>query len=184
MVEPLVLGGVGLTRTADRHSRREPDGLEQRVGHIGAAEQERVVPQHRDGGLCGGVVPQHAVEPPEAAAGPDDVAFDHAALCDETGDGRVVRADIGRHNALDKLFGHCLRRGLSTKRRIIAFSGRLSSEVVLKAAKIGCPILLSKSAPTDLALRLADDLGITCVGFIRADSLNVYTHPQRIVMPM
>ncbi|QTH43619.1 formate dehydrogenase accessory sulfurtransferase FdhD [Cohnella sp. LGH] len=108
----------------------------------------------------------------------------HAALCDETGDGIVVRADIGRHNALDKLFGHCLRRGLSTKRRIIAFSGRLSSEVVLKAAKIGCPILLSKSAPTDLALRLAVDLGITCVGFIRADSLNVYTHPQRIVMPM
>jgi len=107
----------------------------------------------------------------------------HAALCDEAGDGIVVRADIGRHNALDKLFGHSLRHGVATKRRIIAFSGRLSSEVVLKAAKIGCPILLSKSAPTDLALRLADDLGITCVGFIRADSLNVYTHPERIVLP-
>ncbi len=103
----------------------------------------------------------------------------NAALFDEAG-GMVARSDIGRHNALDKLFGHCLRNRMSAKERVIAFSGRLSSEVVLKAAKIGCPIVLSKSAPTDLALRLADDLGLTCVGFIRADSLNVYTHPERI----
>lgn len=92
-----------------------------------------------------------------------------------------VRSDIGRHNALDKLFGYTLRHRIQTKRCVIAFSGRLSSEVVLKAAKIGCPILLSKSAPTDLALRLAEDLGITCVGFIRADSMNVYTRRERIV---
>lgn len=103
----------------------------------------------------------------------------NAALFDRDG-GMVVRADIGRHNALDKLYGHCLRGRLPTKERIIAFSGRLSSEVVLKVAKIGCPILLSKSAPTDLALRLADDLGITCAGFVRGDSMNVYTHPNRI----
>ncbi|XID93011.1 formate dehydrogenase accessory sulfurtransferase FdhD [Paenibacillaceae bacterium WGS1546] len=104
----------------------------------------------------------------------------NAALFDEDGEGMEVRTDIGRHNALDKLFGHCLRHGVATKHRIIAFSGRLSSEVVLKAAKIGCPILLSKSAPTDLALRLAEDLGITCVGFIRSDSMNLYTHAWRI----
>lgn len=105
----------------------------------------------------------------------------NAALVDESG-AAEMRTDIGRHNALDKLFGHCIRNRISAKNRAIVFSGRLSSEVVLKAAKIGCPLLLSKSAPTDLALQLADDLGITCVGFIRADALNVYTHPYRILM--
>lgn len=91
-----------------------------------------------------------------------------------------VMTDIGRHNALDKLYGYCLLNGLKTSDKAIVFSGRLSSEVVLKAAKMGCGILLSKSAPTDLALRLADDLGITCVGFIRNGKCNVYTHRERI----
>ncbi len=103
----------------------------------------------------------------------------NAALCTED-DLFEVRSDIGRHNTLDKLYGHCLRNRIPTKPCVIVFSGRLSSEVVLKTAKIGCPILLSKSAPTDLALRLAEDLGITCVGFIRAESMNIYTHRERI----
>ncbi|WP_219835153.1 formate dehydrogenase accessory sulfurtransferase FdhD [Paenibacillus sp. R14(2021)] len=104
----------------------------------------------------------------------------NAALC--TSSALIaVRADIGRHNALDKLFGYALQQRLPAADKIIAFSGRLSSEVVLKAAKIGVGILLSKSAPTDLALKLADDLGITCVGFIRGGDMNVYTHGYRIV---
>jgi len=92
----------------------------------------------------------------------------------------VARSDIGRHNALDKLYGHCLRHRVPLKDKALVFSGRVSSEVLLKTAKIGIGLLLSKSAPTQLALQLAEDLGITVIGFIRGDSFNVYTHPERL----
>ncbi|SDO01584.1 FdhD protein [Paenibacillus sp. yr247] len=103
----------------------------------------------------------------------------NAALC-TANELLLSRADIGRHNALDKIYGHLLRQQIPVRDKVIAFSGRVSSEVALKAAKIGVGILLSKSAPTDLTLRLAHDLGITVVGFIRRDQLTVYTHPERI----
>ncbi len=92
----------------------------------------------------------------------------------------AVRIDIGRHNTLDKLYGHALRHGWSLSERVVAFSGRISSEVLLKVAKMGAPVLLSKSAPTDLALRLAEELGVTTVGFLRGASMNVYTYPERL----
>ncbi|MFC4619927.1 formate dehydrogenase accessory sulfurtransferase FdhD [Camelliibacillus cellulosilyticus] len=92
----------------------------------------------------------------------------------------AVRTDIGRHNALDKLYGFILAHRVSIKEGVIAFSGRISSEVVLKVAKMGIGLLLSKSAPTDLALKLASDLNITVIGFIRGERLNIYTHPERL----
>ncbi|HEU4963497.1 MAG TPA: formate dehydrogenase accessory sulfurtransferase FdhD [Bacilli bacterium] len=104
----------------------------------------------------------------------------NAALCDLNGP-LVTRMDIGRHNALDKVYGYGLQHGVDTADKIIAFSGRVSSEVLLKVAKIGSPILLSKSAPTELALELAEELGIAVVGFVRRDGLNVYTCRERIV---
>ncbi|WP_085505339.1 formate dehydrogenase accessory sulfurtransferase FdhD [Thalassobacillus devorans] len=105
----------------------------------------------------------------------------NAAIC--TGDEMIVgRADIGRHNALDKLYGHCLLNQISVRDKVLVFSGRISSEVLTKAAKIGVGIVLSKSAPTDLAIDLAHDLNITAVGFIRGGSFNVYSHPERITM--
>ncbi|WP_322905733.1 formate dehydrogenase accessory sulfurtransferase FdhD [Paenibacillus campi] len=102
-----------------------------------------------------------------------------AALCDADGV-LLARSDIGRHNALDKIYGWCLKNELNLQGKIIAFSGRISSEILTKVSKIGCEIILSKSAPTELALDLADHLGITTVGFIRGESCNVYTHPQRM----
>ncbi|GGH86305.1 FdhD protein [Pullulanibacillus pueri] len=103
-----------------------------------------------------------------------------AALCDINGM-LLSRMDIGRHNALDKIYGYCLKNDISIKGKIIAFSGRISSEILLKVAKIGCEMVLSKSAPTALALELAEGLGITTVGFIRNDSFNIYTKPERII---
>jgi len=92
----------------------------------------------------------------------------------------TIRTDIGRHNALDKVYGDILKNRIPLKDKVIVFSGRISSEVLLKVSKIGVGIILSKSAPTDLALKLADDLGITAIGFIRNDKMNIYTHPERI----
>lgn len=102
-----------------------------------------------------------------------------AALCDPQ-DFMLTRMDIGRHNALDKIYGYCLKNGIAVNDKVIVFSGRISSEILLKVAKIGCEVVLSKSAPTELAITLAEELGITTVGFIRGQSFNVYTHPERI----
>jgi FdhD protein len=92
----------------------------------------------------------------------------------------AIRTDIGRHNALDKIYGSILVNKTPLSDKVIVFSGRISSEVLLKVSKIGVGIIISKSAPTDLALKLADDLGITAVGFVRGSKMNIYTHPQRI----
>jgi FdhD protein len=106
----------------------------------------------------------------------------HAAGLFET-DGRVVavREDVGRHNALDKLIGSRVRlRELPLWDRILMVSGRVSFEIVQKAAVAGIPIICAVSAPSDLAVRLADRLGVTLVGFLRGDGFNVYSHDGRI----
>ena len=103
-----------------------------------------------------------------------------AALCDKK-NLNVFSEDIGRHNAIDKIFGQCIWEGISTNNQIILTSGRISSEIVIKIARNNVPVLASKSAPTDTAVKLADMLGITLVGFVRGMRMNVYSHHQRIV---
>ncbi len=102
-----------------------------------------------------------------------------AALCD-TGSILLFNEDIGRHNAIDKIFGECILRDISVADRIIITSGRVSSEILLKVAKRNIPILISKSAPTDLGVRLAHDLGITLIGFVRGERMNVYANEWRV----
>ncbi|MHB8156541.1 MAG: formate dehydrogenase accessory sulfurtransferase FdhD [Desulfocucumaceae bacterium] len=88
--------------------------------------------------------------------------------------------DIGRHNAVDKILGHCFLGEIPLSDKVMVISGRVSSEILIKVARMGVPFLISRSAPTDLALEMADYLGITVAGFARGDRVNIYTHPERI----
>jgi FdhD protein len=92
-----------------------------------------------------------------------------------------VREDVGRHNAMDKVLGRAMLDGLlPLAGAILCVSGRLSFELVQKAAVAGCPVLVAVGAPSSLAVELADDRGVTLCGWARAGRVSVYTHPWRI----
>ena len=153
-------------------------------------------------GVCGkGALEEVAVDSAPLAAGPtisaqlaaqlptrlEQPGFEHTGGLHATGlfdaDGHLLyaREDVGRHNAMDKVIGHALLHGdLPLGERLLCVSGRLSFELVQKAAVAGAPILIGVGAPSSLAVALAADRGMTLCGFARVDSVNVYTHPERI----
>ena len=104
----------------------------------------------------------------------------HASALSDTKNVLMVFEDIGRHNTLDKIQGECLMKGLETRDRLLLSTGRVSSEMLLKASRMQVPIVISRTSPTGRAVSLARDLGITLVGYARGNRLTVYSHPERL----
>ncbi len=105
-----------------------------------------------------------------------------SALCDRK---QIIVAaeDIGRHNTLDKITGECLLRGLPTRDHILLTTGRISSEMLLKAARMQVPIVVSRGSPTERAISLGKELGITVVGYARGSRLSVFSAEERLLPP-
>jgi FdhD protein len=90
--------------------------------------------------------------------------------------------DVGRHNAVDKVCGEALLQRVDTRDRVLLSTGRVSSEMLLKGARMGTPIVISRTSPTEMAVSLAEQLGVTVVGYLRHDAFNVYTGGEHLAV--
>ncbi len=107
----------------------------------------------------------------------------HSSALAREGEIILFAQDIGRHNAVDKLIGRALLEEIKLEGCVICSSGRISSEILLKAARMNIPAVISRAAPTSLSVRLGKELGITVVGFVTGKSFKVFSHPERVITP-
>jgi len=158
----------------------------------------------RTSGCSGGMTAVDSITRPRAVAAPNgltipssgishlvEMLFDAQDLYRETGgvhtsaltDGERVllsAEDIGRHNTLDKIAGMCLMQNVWPEHRILMTTGRISSEMMQKAARLGASILISRTSPSSLSIELAEKWDITLIGYARRHQFNLYTHPERM----
>lgn len=104
----------------------------------------------------------------------------NAALCSPS-EVLLFYEDVGRHNAVDKLFGKAFLTEMMLEDKILVFSGRISSEIIIKVGKMGVPIIISRSAPTALGIEMATKIGVTIIGFAKENRMNIYTYPERVI---
>jgi FdhD protein len=106
----------------------------------------------------------------------------HTSVLSDGVSSQVVAEDIGRHNSVDKIAGLCLLENIRMRKKILLTTGRISSEMLQKSARIGASIVISRTSPSSLSIELAERFGITLIGYARRDRFNVYTHPGRILI--
>ena len=104
----------------------------------------------------------------------------HTAALADGSDIIVLAEDVGRHNTIDKVRGACLIEQIDPRDKILLCTGRISSEMINKAARMGCPIVASRTSPTSLSVQLAREWNITLAGYVRRDQMKVYAHPERL----
>lgn len=207
-VKELVVGGLFLAGELEscEHVHRVEVDLDAGIASVSMDSPHRRrcgVKELCDGGvLLTGVFPSAEVEPfkpvvsrlsVSARAVVERVALleDRSTLFRRTGgvhsavlvDDRGVVAwfeDIGRHSAMDKLAGWCFLNHVDVSGKMLLFSGRVPREIIVKVIRLGCPIVASPGAPTNLSMRLAQRWGVTLVGFAKHGAFNVYAHPERI----
>ena len=155
-------------------------------GLCGVAEIEQAIrplPALPDSGVISAAAINRAVSalPGAQTLNRQTGALHAAAFADQDGKLLLVREDVGRHNALDKLIGAMARQGLDPVSGFVLVTSRCSMEMVQKTVTVGCPILVAVSAPTSLAIDLAQQCNLTIAAFARGDRFNLYSHPERIV---
>jgi FdhD protein len=166
------------------HSADKPDKWRRTSGCTGgvtALEENAAIPPIVNGGVIS----------PSQVGSLVNLLFESQQLYRQSGgvhtsgisDGHSILAvaeDIGRHNTLDKLAGQCLMHSITPTRKIILTTGRISSEMLQKSARMGASILISRTSPSYLSVELARRLGVTVIGYARRNKFNVYSHPERI----